>query len=71
MKLATIAWDLMEGRKDLADFMSPVTPSDPLDAVRCRSTAFVQGETKRCVLDRDHDGEHQVGRRGTTPFRWR
>jgi hypothetical protein len=38
--------------------------------LRCKRTAFVQGETKRCVLDHDHNGEHQVGRNGTTPFNW-
>jgi hypothetical protein len=31
----------------------------------------VQGETKTCEFGRDHDGEHIVQRRGTTPFRWK
>lgn len=41
------------------------------DGARCKRTAFVQGETRQCAFDADHEGDHQVGRHGTTPFRWR
>lgn len=47
---------------------------DELQALRadqhCPRTAFVQGETKRCVLERDHVGSHKVERRDTTPYCW-
>ena len=38
--------------------------------LRCERTAFVHGETRRCVLRDGHVGAHRCEHHGGVPFLW-